>query len=162
MATRVYSGRMNRLRHVVVAVSAAATFLVAGCSSAEPPAPETQQSVSSESAPARSGSEASPSFAGLEQLADTEWTGLDHLRDQITFIFHADGRVSYRNEQGEYSYDGDTWSVNGGLVVFQADYRGPFGVATHTGRFDDEAGALLVEYTTTTNRTGSYTLYLLD
>ncbi len=145
----------------VVAVVAWASLSTA-CASTVGPAPESPDALPSETAHNGASTESPDTFGGLDQLADTEWTGLDHLRDRITFIFHADGRVSYRNELGEFNYEGDTWSVDGDVLTFQADYRGPFGVASHTGGYDHDLDALLVEYTTTTNRSGTYTLYLLD
>lgn len=153
---------MNGLHGGAFVCVAAWILVSAGCASVEAPPPEPQESLVTESSQVDSSEETAGSFSGLEMLADTEWTGLDHLRDQITFIFHADGRVSYRNALGEFSYDGDSWVVEGDVLTFQADYRGPFGVATHTGQFDQTSGVLQVEYTTTTNRAGSYTLYLLD
>ncbi len=98
-------------------------------------------------------------MASLAELAGTEWTGLDDTyNDRITFIFGADGSLSYRNSAGTFAEPGDTWTVVDDVLTFQASYGGPFGVGSHTGTYDASTGQLTVEYTTTTNRASTIVL----
>ncbi len=98
-------------------------------------------------------------MASLDDIAGTEWTGRDETyNDRVTFIFVADGSLSYRTAEGTFADPADTWRVDGDTLVFQASFGGRYGVATHTGTYDPTTGELKVEYTTTTNRQSSYTL----
>ncbi len=154
---------MNGVRCVAVFCALCWVLVSSGCAASGEPSREVPEIVTTETPQADSSEDVVTAGEVLNALAGTQWTGRDdYFREQVTFILAADGTVSYRNATGEFSYEGDTWVVEGDVLTFQADYRGPFGVATHTARYDPAVGALQVEYTTTTDRAGTYTLYLLD
>jgi len=136
---------------IVVAVSlssCAAPIVTDGASGTASPTPVVEQSDI-----------AVGFIASLEEVGGTEWTGLDDtFNDRITFIFGADGSLSYRNAEGTFADPADRWSVDAGVLIFQATYGGSFGVGTHTANYDASIGVMTVEYTTSTNRSSSYTL----
>ncbi|WP_439564296.1 hypothetical protein [Microcella sp.] len=137
-------------------------LLMAGCAptAAPPSEPETQPSVSPSSVPE---DETEEFLASLADLGGTEWTGLDDtFNDRITFVFGVDGSLSYRTAEGDFSDPADTWSVDGEVLVFQATYGGSFGVGSHTASYDPATGVMIVDYTTSTNRSSSYTLSQVD
>ncbi len=152
---------MNRTRHVPVAAVIGALLLLGGCSAPEAPEAEPTDVEVTDSAPAPAADEVF--MTSLDELAGSQWSGLDDtFRDRVTFFFNADGTVSYRTVEGTYTYEGDTWAVEGDVLTFQATYGGEFGEAAHVGSYDPETGELTVEYTTANNRNSSYTLRQVD
>lgn len=145
---------------MVVCILGVAGCATTGDTTAEAPPVETPIS----SAPSDSASEETATFmASLKDIGSTEWTGLDDTyNDRVTFIFAADGSLSYRTAEGTFSDPADTWSVDSDILVFQASFGGRYGVATHSAVYDASTGELTVEYTTTTNRQSTYTLRQVD
>ena len=152
---------MNRTRLVPVAVAIGAVLLLGGCSAPVTTESDATDTEVADTAPAPAAEEVF--MASLDDIADTQWSGLDDtFRDRVTFFFNADGSVSYRTVEDTYTYEGDTWAVDGDVLTFQATYGGDFGAAAHVGLYDPETGELTVEYTTLNNRSSSYTLRQVD
>ncbi len=130
---------MNRTRWKLAVpagiLAIAASTGLASCSFLEP----TQVTTPS---PTETIVDPSTLIGGLIDPAGTTWTGRDTGGDDNKFTLNPDGTVSVSYGTNSYSYPGDTWKVQGGILRMEIYLDETNGLAEYVGTWDPETSTL--------------------